>query len=149
MSDQTKCNVSVFENTNNAMLMDANGSEDINRPDDDSKPELVDNMSISTNPGSGRPSLDNACSEGRDILSYGERGMEPPSPLTGCYLLIILGEPHSDVHKNSILQHLLKGKRVLFKYLKINHEMKLIKLNYKFYVYQGSCPGTLKTVMSI
>lgn len=34
---------------------------------------------------------------------------EPPSPLTGCYLLIILGEPHSQEHKDIILQRLLKG----------------------------------------
>lgn len=34
---------------------------------------------------------------------------EPPSPLTGCYLLIILGEPHSQDHKDIILQGLLKG----------------------------------------
>lgn len=36
---------------------------------------------------------------------------EPPlnSPLTGCYLLIILGEPHSQQHKDIILQRLLKG----------------------------------------
>ncbi|KAI8033822.1 hypothetical protein M5D96_013406, partial [Drosophila gunungcola] len=32
----------------------------------------------------------------------------PPSPLTGCYLLIVLGEPHSEEHKDNILQHLLK-----------------------------------------
>lgn len=36
--------------------------------------------------------------------SYG-----PPSPLTGCYLLIVLGEPHSHEHKDIILQRLLKG----------------------------------------
>lgn len=34
----------------------------------------------------------------------------PPSPLTGCYLLIILGEPHSAEHKDIILQRLVKGK---------------------------------------
>lgn len=38
-------------------------------------------------------------------------GMGPPSPLTGCYLLIVLGEPHSDEHKDVILQRLIKGKR--------------------------------------
>lgn len=39
---------------------------------------------------------------------------EPPlnSPLTGCYLLIILGEPHSQQHKDIILQRLLKGKLI-------------------------------------
>lgn len=37
---------------------------------------------------------------------------EPPSPLTGCYLLIILGEPHSREHKDIILQRLLKGNSI-------------------------------------
>lgn len=36
-------------------------------------------------------------------------GMGPPSPLTGCYLLIIVGEPHSAEHKDIILQRLVKG----------------------------------------
>ena len=36
-------------------------------------------------------------------------GMGPPSPLTGSYLLIILGEPHSQEHKDIILKKLLKG----------------------------------------
>ncbi|KAJ6635512.1 Microtubule-associated protein futsch, partial [Pseudolycoriella hygida] len=36
-------------------------------------------------------------------------GMGPPSPLTGCYLLVILGEPHSTEHKDIILQKLVKG----------------------------------------
>jgi hypothetical protein len=34
----------------------------------------------------------------------------PPSPLTGCYLLIVIGEPYSQEHKDIILQKLLKGK---------------------------------------
>lgn len=34
----------------------------------------------------------------------------PPSPLTGCYLLIVIGEPYSQEHKDVILQKLLKGK---------------------------------------
>ena len=34
----------------------------------------------------------------------------PPSPLTGCYLLIVVGEPYSEEHKDVILQKLLKGK---------------------------------------
>ena len=37
-------------------------------------------------------------------------GVGPPSPLTGCYLLIVIGEPHSVEHKDIILQRLLKGK---------------------------------------
>lgn len=40
-------------------------------------------------------------------------GMGPPSPLTGCYLLIILGEPHSQEHKDIILQRLLKGINIM------------------------------------
>lgn len=34
----------------------------------------------------------------------------PPSPLTGCYLLIVIGEPYSSEHKDIIIQKLLKGK---------------------------------------
>lgn len=33
----------------------------------------------------------------------------PPSPVTGCYLLIVVGEPHSDEHKDIILQRIAKG----------------------------------------
>lgn len=36
-------------------------------------------------------------------------GVGPPSPLTGCYLLIIIGEPNSAEHKDIILQRLIKG----------------------------------------
>ncbi|XP_035890633.1 microtubule-associated protein futsch isoform X4 [Anopheles stephensi] len=36
-------------------------------------------------------------------------GVGPPSPLTGCYLLIVIGEPHSQDHKDIILQRLIKG----------------------------------------
>ncbi|KAK9694978.1 hypothetical protein QE152_g33180 [Popillia japonica] len=36
-------------------------------------------------------------------------GPPPPSPLTGCYLLIVIGEPHSQEHKNIILQRIAKG----------------------------------------
>uniref|UniRef100_A0A182PJ43 Uncharacterized protein n=1 Tax=Anopheles epiroticus TaxID=199890 RepID=A0A182PJ43_9DIPT len=35
-------------------------------------------------------------------------GVGPPSPLTGCYLLIVIGEPHSQDHKDIILQRLIK-----------------------------------------
>lgn len=34
----------------------------------------------------------------------------PPSPLTGCYLLIVIGEPYTQDHKDVILQKLVKGK---------------------------------------
>ncbi|XP_048484434.1 microtubule-associated protein futsch isoform X2 [Plutella xylostella] len=33
----------------------------------------------------------------------------PPSPLTGCYLLAVIGEPHTAQHKEIILQRLVKG----------------------------------------
>ncbi|XP_063225933.1 microtubule-associated protein futsch [Bacillus rossius redtenbacheri] len=33
----------------------------------------------------------------------------PPSPLSGCYLLIVVGEPHSPEHKDIILQKIAKG----------------------------------------
>lgn len=33
----------------------------------------------------------------------------PPSPLTGCYLMIILAEPHSNHHKDILIQRLIKG----------------------------------------
>lgn len=34
----------------------------------------------------------------------------PPSPLTGCYLLIIIGEPHSEEARRVILEQLRQGK---------------------------------------
>jgi hypothetical protein len=40
-----------------------------------------------------------------------------PSPLTGCYLLIIIGEPYSEEHKDIILQKLLKGKPIYLQFL--------------------------------
>lgn len=43
----------------------------------------------------------------------------PPSPLTGCYLLIIIGEPHSNEHKDIIIQRILKGKKPFINHSKI------------------------------
>lgn len=37
-------------------------------------------------------------------------GRPPPSPLSGGYLLIVVGEPQVEVHKAVILQKLAKGK---------------------------------------
>lgn len=34
----------------------------------------------------------------------------PPSPLSGCYLLVVLPEPHNAQHKDLILSRLAKGK---------------------------------------
>jgi hypothetical protein len=36
--------------------------------------------------------------------------LPPPSPLSGCYLLIVIGEPHSQEHKEIILQRIAKGR---------------------------------------
>ena len=33
----------------------------------------------------------------------------PPSPLSGCYLLVVLPEPHCAQHKDLILSRLAKG----------------------------------------
>ena len=33
----------------------------------------------------------------------------PPSPLSGCYLLVVLPEPHTAQHKDLILSRLAKG----------------------------------------
>nr|CAQ53631.1 CG14772-PA [Drosophila melanogaster] len=63
----------------------------------------------------GRAPLDTACSDadGGAPSSLAGGIVGPPSPLTGCYLLIVLGEPHSEEHKDNILQHLLKGLLIL------------------------------------
>ncbi|XP_008201097.2 microtubule-associated protein futsch [Tribolium castaneum] len=43
-------------------------------------------------------------------VSEGDKGgPPPPSPLTGCYLLIVIGEPHCNEHKDIILQRVAKG----------------------------------------
>lgn len=52
------------------------------------------------------PSLIETTSEGPASLNL---AVGPPSPLTGCYLLIVIGEPYSHDHKDIILQKLLKG----------------------------------------
>lgn len=39
----------------------------------------------------------------------------PPSPLTGCYLMIILAEPYSEHHKDILIQRLVKGSYNFFK----------------------------------
>lgn len=67
--------------------------------------------SIPQSEADGRPPLEIAGSDGDGggPASFVGTMVGPPSPLTGCYLLIILGEPHSEEHKDNILQHLLKG----------------------------------------
>lgn len=51
------------------------------------------------------------------VNGVGESGPPPPSPLTGCYLLIVIGEPHSQEHKDIILQRVAKGRLILIKIL--------------------------------
>ncbi|XP_058446970.1 microtubule-associated protein futsch [Malaya genurostris] len=53
----------------------------------------------------GQNAADTGCSDGPSSII----GVGPPSPLTGCYLLIVIGEPHSQDHKDIILQRLVKG----------------------------------------
>lgn len=65
-----------------------------------------DGLDVGENPSLGDFGLS---SEGP--LSLG-LAMGPPSPLTGCYLLIVIGEPYSQEHKDLILQKLLKGKLI-------------------------------------
>lgn len=52
------------------------------------------------------PSMIENTSEGPTSLNL---AVGPPSPLTGCYLLVVIGEPYSQEHKDIILQKLLKG----------------------------------------
>lgn len=63
---------------------------------------------------------------------------EPPSPLTGCYLLIILGEPHSQEHKDIILQRLLKGN---FPIVVWHHSFEEKNSNITFKMRQSSSPS--------
>lgn len=63
---------------------------------------------------------DAGCSGPSSIMGVG-----PPSPLTGCYLMIIIGEPHSDEHKDIILQRLLKGKTTLLQRIYIFLPLKM------------------------
>lgn len=44
----------------------------------------------------------------------------PPSPLTGCYLMIILAEPYSEHHKDILIQRLVKGSYTQYIFLKLN-----------------------------
>lgn len=50
---------------------------------------------------------------GSDGITRGSSGPPAPSPLTGCYLLIVIGEPHSKEHADIILQRIAKGERPL------------------------------------
>lgn len=73
----------------------------------------------------GRQPLDTACSDGGGASSLAGGIVGPPSPLTGCYLLIVMGEPHSEEHKDNILQHLLKGKCYVLRATRTQHNINI------------------------
>lgn len=58
-------------------------------------------------------SSDTGGGDGGDGSTRGGNGPPAPSPLTGCYLLIVVGEPHSKEHADIILQRISKGERPL------------------------------------
>lgn len=43
-------------------------------------------------------------------MTPGPHQHPPPSPLSGCYLLVVLPEPHAAQHKPFILDRLTEGK---------------------------------------
>lgn len=57
----------------------------------------------------GDPAMIDALSDTGPISLNLNLAVGPPSPLTGSYLLIVIGEPYSHDHKDIILQKLLKG----------------------------------------
>ncbi|XP_050293739.1 microtubule-associated protein futsch [Anthonomus grandis grandis] len=50
-----------------------------------------------------------AINGGTGLMGEEKGAPPPPSPLTGCYLLVVIGEPHSAEHKDIILQKIAKG----------------------------------------
>jgi hypothetical protein len=58
----------------------------------------------------------------------------PPSPLTGCYLLIVIGEPYSLDHKDIIVQKLLKGKLTLIKSPSLHNYEYQLMLTSEFFI---------------
>lgn len=76
---------------------------------DDVAETTIAAATTSAAPLSGIDEIEIATGCGDDGGPSSLMGMGPPSPLTGCYLLIILGEPHSQQHKDIILQRLIKG----------------------------------------
>lgn len=79
--------------------MDTMGDEVATNPN--TAASAVEGGDVGENPSLGEIGLD---APGSLSLAVG-----PPSPLTGCYLLIVIGEPYSQEHKDIIIQKLLKG----------------------------------------
>lgn len=62
--------------------------------------------------GESTPGGDHSASTpGVGIPSGIQTGIQhpPPSPLSGCYLLVVLPEPHTAQHKDLIVNRLAKG----------------------------------------
>lgn len=75
----------------------------------------------SDNEKGGGEGFDGGSIGGGGLISLSDAGDQantiaigPPSPLTGCYLLIIIGEPHSAEHKATIVQKLKEGRDSTF-----------------------------------
>lgn len=85
--------------------MDTMGDESAVNPNlAESTPSANEGMDMGENPSLGELGVS---TDGPGSLNL---AVGPPSPLTGCYLLIVIGEPYSVDHKDIILQKLLKGK---------------------------------------
>lgn len=55
------------------------------------------------------PAMDHDDERSLSLGTEVSASVPPPSPLTGCYLLAVIGEPHTAEHKEIILQRLVKG----------------------------------------
>lgn len=80
------------------------------------------NLAVESGDAGENPSIGDVgmSSEGPASLNL---AVGPPSPLTGCYLLIVIGEPYSQDHKDVIFQKLLKGK---FTWAKVTKPVRLV-----------------------
>lgn len=83
-----------------------NNEEEVNASADD-----VASGAVATEPAAAEQPQSLEPAEARDSEGgpASMTGVGPPSPLTGCYLLIVIGEPHTSEHKDIILQRLVKG----------------------------------------
>jgi hypothetical protein len=69
----------------------------------ESTPSAAEGVDMGENPSLGELGVS---TDGPGSLNL---AVGPPSPLTGCYLLIVIGEPYTVDHKDIIIQKLLKG----------------------------------------
>ena len=68
--------------------------------------------SVVENVTPGTPSTDMAVLPGSQHSQHHQH--PPPSPLSGCYLLVVLPEPHTAQHRDLILNRLAKGKFIYY-----------------------------------